>query len=199
MDEARLKDFHADCADLVLDFCCDHILVGMEVGVREGNFSRFVLENTKAVLHGVDLRVSGSAKKLATEFPGRHAIKKDRSPDCAVKFPDASFDFIYVDADHSEAAVSADLRAWWPKLKPGGLFFGDDYADTDNPGEGRYGVVEAVEKWAEEMGLTPRVTGVRGGKDERLAFAKFNGEQASLYLRKKRHEPFQNPAWYFTK
>jgi Methyltransferase domain len=38
-----------------------------------------------------------------------------------------SFDFIYIDADHSEDAVKKDLAAWWPLLKKSGLMAGHDF------------------------------------------------------------------------
>ena len=44
------------------------------------------------------------------------------------KFPEEYFDFIFIDADHSYAAVAADLKAWRPKLKPTGIIGGHDYA-----------------------------------------------------------------------
>ncbi len=34
---------------------------------------------------------------------------------------------IYIDAGHDYESVSSDLRAWWPHVLPGGLFFGHDY------------------------------------------------------------------------
>lgn len=38
-----------------------------------------------------------------------------------------SADVIHLDAGHAEASVAADLAAWWPVLRPGGLFVADDY------------------------------------------------------------------------
>jgi hypothetical protein len=46
----------------------------------------------------------------------------------AQSFPDNFFDFIFLDAAHDHASVQEDLRAWWPKLKVGGLFAGHDYS-----------------------------------------------------------------------
>ena len=46
-------------------------------------------------------------------------------------------DCLYVDADHTEAAVAADLRAWWPHLKRKGLIAGDDYHNPTYPGVAR--------------------------------------------------------------
>ena len=35
-------------------------------------------------------------------------------------------DVIHLDGCHDYEAVAADLRAWWERLKPGGLLIGDD-------------------------------------------------------------------------
>jgi predicted O-methyltransferase YrrM len=43
-------------------------------------------------------------------------------------------DFLYVDADHTDASVTADLHAWWPHLRVGGLIAGDDYRSSLYPG-----------------------------------------------------------------
>jgi|GEM_PF-2614821 len=42
-------------------------------------------------------------------------------------FPDGGVDFCFIDGDHSYESVSADLRAWWPKIRPGGTLAGHDY------------------------------------------------------------------------
>lgn len=36
-------------------------------------------------------------------------------------------DMIYLDASHQEEDVLADLKAWMPRLKPGGILCGDDW------------------------------------------------------------------------
>ncbi len=53
------------------------------------------------------------------------------SVDAAKTFPDGSVDFVYIDANHSYTYVLADLEAWWPKIKSGGLMAGDDAHDRD--------------------------------------------------------------------
>ncbi len=45
----------------------------------------------------------------------------------ADRFADGSVDFVFIDADHSCEAVYADIAAWWPKVKPGGVIAGHDY------------------------------------------------------------------------
>ena len=56
-------------------------------------------------------------------------------------------DLIYVDASHDEPDVAADLRAYWPLVKEGGIMFGDDY-DEFWPG-----LVRAVQVFANEEGV----------------------------------------------
>ena len=74
-------------------------------------------------------------------------------------FPDNHFDFIYVDGGHEFPQVTRDLHAWWPKLKPGGMFAGDDFVDVHDVGlptgnwhKGLWGVKSAVVRFAEEVG-----------------------------------------------
>lgn len=43
-------------------------------------------------------------------------------------------DFLYIDADHSYHGVTADLEAWFPHVRKGGLILGDDYGNAIYPG-----------------------------------------------------------------
>lgn len=45
----------------------------------------------------------------------------------AEAFADSTVDFCYVDAGHDYDSVSQDLQAWWPRLRSGAWFGGDDY------------------------------------------------------------------------
>lgn len=49
-------------------------------------------------------------------------------------FDDRSLDLVFIDADHSYAAVFRDLTAWWPKVRNGGMIAGHDYKRA-----GKYG------------------------------------------------------------
>lgn len=40
---------------------------------------------------------------------------------------DGSLDFVYLDAAHDYRSVQADIAAWLPKIKLGGMLAGDDY------------------------------------------------------------------------
>jgi hypothetical protein len=48
-------------------------------------------------------------------------------------FGDASVEWVHLDARHDYASVKADIRAWLPKVKPGGWLSGDDYDEVKWP------------------------------------------------------------------
>lgn len=56
----------------------------------------------------------------------RLTILRGDSAGMAIHVPDNELDFVFIDADHRYSAVIADLAAWVPKLKPGGMLCGHD-------------------------------------------------------------------------
>lgn len=54
-------------------------------------------------------------------------IHQGESTEVAVDFFIESADFVFIDACHAEEAVYADIAAWWPVVKPGGVLAGHDY------------------------------------------------------------------------
>ena len=56
------------------------------------------------------------------------------SPDAAGQFENATLDYVYIDGNHAYLAVREDLRAWNPKVRPGGLLAGHDYLDGSATG-----------------------------------------------------------------
>lgn len=68
-----------------------------------------------------------------------------------------SVDFVYIDGDHSEGAVRADLEAWWPLLYSGGMMAGHDFEDP--------GVHTPVIKFARDRRLDLRIINEHGNPD----------------------------------
>lgn len=66
------------------------------------------------------------------------------------KIPCRHLDWIYVDTAHDFENACADLEESGRVVKPGGLICGHDYTRWGNKGLGRFGVVEAVNKFCAE-------------------------------------------------
>jgi hypothetical protein len=58
--------------------------------------------------------------------------------DVAARYADGELDAVFLDADHALESVRNDIRAWWPKVRVGGVLAGHDYT-PEIPG-----VVQAV-------------------------------------------------------
>jgi predicted O-methyltransferase YrrM len=152
---------------------------GAEIGVGSGMFSEIILAYSSiTTLYSIDAwqamprneyrdicndtGVAHAARKRAAEsrlarFGARSAIMQCRSPEAAGLFADASLDFVYIDANHAYEAVRADLAAWWPKVRAGGIFAGHDYLNGTLP-QGVFGVRQAVNEHAARTGAAVRTT-----------------------------------------
>jgi len=77
--------------------------------------------------------------------PVEHKINPIKLPslEAAKLFQDNSIDFVFLDASHDYENVKADITAWYPKVKVGGILAGHDYPDT----KGWFGVKEAVDEF----------------------------------------------------
>ncbi len=71
-------------------------------------------------------------------------IHRAKSPGAASLFAAGSVDFVFVDGDHDYEGVRADIVAWLPKLKSGGVIAGDDHT-AEYPGV-RRAVAELLPK-----------------------------------------------------
>lgn len=67
---------------------------------------------------------------------------KCSSVEAAKHYPDNSLDAVFIDADHTYEAVLADIQAWYPKVKVGGIITGHDF--SFNPAFPYPGVAKAV-------------------------------------------------------
>jgi hypothetical protein len=65
----------------------------------------------------------------------------------AAQFPDAYFDWIYIDGNHTYEGVKGDLTSFYPKIKAGGFITGDNYGDRPD-WWWKDGVKRAVDEFA---------------------------------------------------
>lgn len=129
-----------------------------EAGVDHGDFSARILAITKpAKLHLIDFWGSKRyhaalqdhvRKRFADEIgSGQLQIDLGLSTEVLPKYPDAYFDWIYIDTDHGYRVTAAELAIARSKVKPGGVIAGHDYVTGNWDGGVRYGVVEAVHEF----------------------------------------------------
>lgn len=149
--------------------CAEARGVIVEVGCWLGRSTSYVtgLARTRGLtLVGVDAWAGSSdrfdseyrkrlaGRDIAAEFR-RHLRTLDLEADirhttslaAAATFSPSSVDLVFLDASHDEPAITADIAAWRPILRPGGILAGHDYRD-DHPG-----VVAAVDRAAAQHGL----------------------------------------------
>lgn len=162
--------------------------MGVEVGVHTGCFSERLLEtwsgeklwlvdpwrhlsdyldiaNTSD--RGMDRRYRLARRRLSG-YSGRVGWMRTTSVLAAKRFARGSCDFVYIDANHGYQHVVADLNAWYPKVRAGGLVSGHDYfnalagSDLEPSRFGdyaprllsSYGVKAAVDEFAARVGVT---------------------------------------------
>jgi len=166
-----------------------------EIGVYKGAFSKNNLFTWSGDYYCIDAwetrsanetgsyKVTASIMHSAMErlhrWKDRVHFQRQMSLDAARRHADGFFDWIYVDALHTYDASLADMRAWWPKLRHGGLFSGDDYADhmdtelvsarrwrhAYGPGPNivsHWGVPRAAQQFANEVGRQLMITWMKG-------------------------------------
>lgn len=115
-------------------------------------------ELLRLALNGAPTREEDMAycdKFLSEVAPGRYELVRDSSPAAAVRFDDCSLDFVYIDGDHERAAVEADLAAWWPKVRVGGILAGHDFVCNEEDGGWGRNIYPAVMEFAKARGVEP--------------------------------------------
>ncbi len=126
----------------------------VEVGVAYGYHARNILNTLPSVSYfGIDPYVAdydandGFSSDVAHIFADEPQKAMDRlhsvvssaiaqaggkvirmpSTEACKTFSDGELDTVFIDGDHRYSAVLADLKAWFPKVREGGLCLGDDF------------------------------------------------------------------------
>jgi hypothetical protein len=132
-----------------------------EIGVDQGDFTAEIFAISQpSRLHLIDMwgtrRYSQRKfERVTSRFDTRIAdgsvvVHRQSSLDAAAEFDDNVFDWVYVDTTHAYELTAAELRAYAPKVKPGGFIAGHDYAMGNWSKVLRYGVIEAVHEFCVE-------------------------------------------------
>lgn len=136
--------------------------VAGEVGVAFGDFTAEILARIKPrKLHLVDLwgleRYSDGLKQINERFEPQIAsglveVNRGMSVDVLAQMPDAYFDWLYIDTDHSYNTTLAELKLAARKVKSGGSIAGHDFCTGNVIGWVPYGVIEACNEFCVEDG-----------------------------------------------
>ncbi|WP_237571389.1 class I SAM-dependent methyltransferase [Mycolicibacterium lacusdiani] len=161
-----LKQENIDRCQLLLNrrVLLDHLPAGgtcAEIGVDEGDFTEEILANCHpSELHLIDMwgtrrysqkKFQGVTERFADQIAdGSVVVHRRSSLEAASEFDDGVFDWVYIDTTHAYELTAAELRAYAPKVKPGGFIAGHDYVMGNWSKVLRYGVVEAVHEFCVE-------------------------------------------------
>jgi hypothetical protein len=145
---------------------------GAEIGVCDGRYSEILMKTIpNLMLIGVDPYIPydgykdfrkettldsklAQAKKLLSPFPNYFLIIS-RSLEASTLIPNESIDFVFIDANHEYEYVLQDIKAWYPKVRKGGIVSGHDYYNFKS---GRGGVVKAVDEFVKDNNLKLETT-----------------------------------------
>jgi len=120
--------------DLIHQRCPARDVVVAEIGVRGGRTTEHMLGYCPQIarLYAVDIAAPGPNSPLL-RLP-KVEFLHGRSVEMARRIADGSLDLVFIDADHSEAAVREDVAAWRPKVRRGGVIAGHDYGSRNHVG-----------------------------------------------------------------
>lgn len=134
-------------------------LTGVEIGTADGYnaknmLSRLAIDKLYLIdpfepwIDGKLLEYSDfeRALKNLSEFKERVVFIRKFSENAVDDIPD-DLDFIYIDGNHSYDYVKKDIELYYPKVRPGGVIGGHDFAG------GFIGVIRAVLQFSDNVNL----------------------------------------------
>lgn len=139
-------------------------IIGCELGVCRGHNLRYFLDKLPEIsrIYCIDpwksyfdgfITVSQSevdswksqAVDLVEPYRSKVIILEKSANEAVIDIHDNELDYIFIDGDHSYSHVLSDIRNYWQKVKPGGIFSGHDYHMQD--------VKNAVADFRKEMSI----------------------------------------------
>eukprot|EP00435_Cladocopium_sp_Y103_P052806 s615_g16.t1 len=145
-------------------------LVFVEVGVDEGDFFAAVVQEMDWL--GVDVKYYAvdpwfgrieqmkNALNLAIKWAPKVWIIRETGDKASRMLEDESVDFVFIDAVHSFEYVTLHMEKFWPKVKPGGILAGHDFA-PEKP-QRFPGPFLAAKAFARRMNMDERLIGLQG-------------------------------------
>ena len=123
-----------------------------EIGILKGDYSRYILDIVKPQkLYLIDIdpkSIKVARKRFEDEIEQNLVqVHKKDSSDYLSSMPNETFDWIYIDGDHSYEGVKRDLEAAHTKLKPDGLISLNDYIFFGSSDLTKYGIIEATNEF----------------------------------------------------
>ena len=104
--------------------CERYLMVDPWLHLDSAEYNLNIYQNEELMNRALDAARKANNKNAAIE------VCRNFSTACAPMHPDGSFDYVYVDARHDYASAMEDIRAWWPKVRRGGILAGHDYVDA---------------------------------------------------------------------
>ena len=115
-------------------------LVGLEIGTNHGFHAFNMLHNLSIkklylidpyLLDGLygnsEIRKKEAQRKLK-KYMDKTVFVYKTSEEAVDIIPDNSIDFVYIDGNHDYEFVKRDIELYYPKVKDGGVFGGEDFS-----------------------------------------------------------------------
>lgn len=149
--------------------------VGVEVGVFKGRMSAYLLgmrrdlrltmvdqwrlgskryqaSGDSAATRAADPRTMQTALAVTAPWGERRTVLHMMSAEAAGQVADVSYDFAFIDDEHTYEGCSESITLWKPKVKPGGWLCGHDY-HAPKPFQKMWGVKRAVNEFCASNNL----------------------------------------------
>lgn len=127
-----------------------------EIGTLRGEFARAILATVRpSTFHIIDIDMSRLDREALERSRGPATVHLHEGDSATIleTFPDHTFDWVYIDGDHSQAGVRRDALAAMRKITAGGLLVFNDYTAYSPLELCPYGTVDVVHELCLDHGF----------------------------------------------